>query len=170
MRIWTRCAARTTLRRRRPALRRGGGFQFQPRVWRSLLPKPEDDQPASGKSQASRSRSHQEAASKDIEVGIYYLETKNWKASSFALRVGAGAGPGESRGLLGIWPRQTAIWAIWPTPARTTRRCRVRSRQPPRQRGAQGAERAGDCQRKESRREPERSEVDAQSIAAHCSC
>ncbi len=47
----------------------------------SLLPKPEDDQPSKKKKPAAQEPTHQEAASKDIEVGIYYLETKNWKGA-----------------------------------------------------------------------------------------
>lgn len=46
----------------------------------NLLPSPEDDQ--SGKRKlAVKEPTHQEAASKDIEVGGYYLETKDWKGA-----------------------------------------------------------------------------------------
>jgi tetratricopeptide (TPR) repeat protein len=45
-----------------------------------LLPKPEDDQPGKKKKPA-KEETHQEAASKDIEVGLYYLDTKDWKGA-----------------------------------------------------------------------------------------
>jgi hypothetical protein len=47
----------------------------------SLLPKPEDDQPSRHKKLTVKEPTHQEAASKDIEVGLYYLDTKNWKGA-----------------------------------------------------------------------------------------
>jgi hypothetical protein len=47
----------------------------------SLLPKPEDDQTGRHKKPATKETTHQEAASKDIEVGSYYLDTKNWKGA-----------------------------------------------------------------------------------------
>ena len=48
-----------------------------------LLPGPDDDQKekASKRKLTVKEPSHKEAASKDIEVGGYYLETKNWKAA-----------------------------------------------------------------------------------------
>jgi hypothetical protein len=46
-----------------------------------LLPPPDDDQPGRHKKLAVKEPTHQEAASKDIEVGGYYLETRNWKAA-----------------------------------------------------------------------------------------
>jgi len=46
-----------------------------------LLPQPESDQPEKKKKPAAKEPTHQEAASKDIEIGEYYLETKNWKAA-----------------------------------------------------------------------------------------
>jgi len=46
-----------------------------------LLPRPEDDQPDKKRKLSVKEPTHQEAASKDIEVGGYYLETKNWKAA-----------------------------------------------------------------------------------------
>ena len=46
----------------------------------NLLPHTEDDR--SGKRKlAVKEPTHQEAASKDIEVGSYYLETKDWKGA-----------------------------------------------------------------------------------------
>jgi len=45
------------------------------------LPQPDDDQPGKHKKVAVKEPTHQEAASKDIEVGGYYLETKNWRAA-----------------------------------------------------------------------------------------
>jgi tetratricopeptide (TPR) repeat protein len=46
-----------------------------------LLPRPEDDQPDKKKKLFVKEPTHQEASSKDIEVGDYYLQTKNWKAA-----------------------------------------------------------------------------------------
>jgi hypothetical protein len=49
----------------------------------SLLPRPgEDDQPGKKKKLlVLKEPTHQEASSKDIEVGDYYLDRKNWKAA-----------------------------------------------------------------------------------------
>jgi tetratricopeptide (TPR) repeat protein len=48
----------------------------------SLLPKPEDeDQPGKKKRPTAKEPTHQEAASKDIEIGGFYLDQKNWKAA-----------------------------------------------------------------------------------------
>ncbi|MGO9319045.1 MAG: tetratricopeptide repeat protein [Terracidiphilus sp.] len=48
----------------------------------SLLPKPGDDETSSKKRKLTvKEPTHQEAASKDIEVGSYYLDRKNWKAA-----------------------------------------------------------------------------------------
>jgi tetratricopeptide (TPR) repeat protein len=47
-----------------------------------LLPKTEDDdQPSKRRKLVVKEHAHQEASSKDIEVGTYYLQTKNWKAA-----------------------------------------------------------------------------------------
>jgi hypothetical protein len=47
-----------------------------------LLPRPEDDnQPSKKRKLIVKEPAHQEAASKDIEVGSYYLDRKNWKAA-----------------------------------------------------------------------------------------
>jgi hypothetical protein len=46
-----------------------------------LLPKPEDDQPGRKRKLLVKAPTHQEASSKDIEIGNYYLQTKNWKAA-----------------------------------------------------------------------------------------
>ncbi|MGD0680685.1 MAG: tetratricopeptide repeat protein [Terracidiphilus sp.] len=48
-----------------------------------LLPRPDDeDQPGKKKKLlVIKEPTHQEASSKDIEVGNYYLQTKNWKAA-----------------------------------------------------------------------------------------
>ncbi len=46
-----------------------------------LLPRPDDDQPSQKRKLVVKQPTHQEAASKDIEVGGYYLETKNWKGA-----------------------------------------------------------------------------------------
>jgi len=46
-----------------------------------LLPKPEDDQPEKKKKLLFKEPTHEEAATEDINVGGYYLQTKNWKAA-----------------------------------------------------------------------------------------
>jgi hypothetical protein len=46
-----------------------------------LLPQPDDDQPNKRRKMSVKEPTHQEASSKDIEVGGYYLETRNWKAA-----------------------------------------------------------------------------------------
>ncbi len=46
-----------------------------------LLPGPDDDQPEKKRKLAVKEPTHKEAASKDLEVGEYYLETKNWRAA-----------------------------------------------------------------------------------------
>lgn len=47
----------------------------------NLLPGPDDDKPDKKKKLVVKEPTHQEAASKDIEVGGYYLQTKNWKGA-----------------------------------------------------------------------------------------
>jgi len=49
----------------------------------SVLTRPDDDQPEKSKKKmlVIKEPTHQEAASKDLEVGGYYLQTKNWKAA-----------------------------------------------------------------------------------------
>jgi hypothetical protein len=47
----------------------------------NLLPPPDSDQPGKKKKLTVKEPTHQEAASKDIEVGGYYLDKKNWKAA-----------------------------------------------------------------------------------------
>jgi hypothetical protein len=46
-----------------------------------LLPPPDDDQPDQKRKLKVKEPTHREAASKDIEVGGYYLEKKDWKAA-----------------------------------------------------------------------------------------
>jgi hypothetical protein len=46
-----------------------------------LLPPPDAEQPEKRRKLAVKEPTHQEAASKDIEVGGYYLQTRNWKAA-----------------------------------------------------------------------------------------
>ena len=46
-----------------------------------FLPQPDDDQPNKRRKMSVKEPTHQEASSKDIEVGGYYLETRNWKAA-----------------------------------------------------------------------------------------
>lgn len=48
----------------------------------SLLPKPDDEQPSKKKKKnAAPEPTEQETAAKDISVGQYYLDIKNWKAA-----------------------------------------------------------------------------------------
>jgi tetratricopeptide (TPR) repeat protein len=47
----------------------------------NLLPRPEDDQPSKKRKLAVKQPTHEEAASKEIEVGDYYLQTKDWKGA-----------------------------------------------------------------------------------------
>jgi tetratricopeptide (TPR) repeat protein len=46
-----------------------------------LLPRPEDDQQDKKHRPNAKQPTQQEAASKDIEIGNYYLDRKNWKAA-----------------------------------------------------------------------------------------
>jgi len=46
-----------------------------------VLPGPDEDQKETKKKLSVKEPSHKEAASKDLEVGGYYLETKNWRAA-----------------------------------------------------------------------------------------
>jgi tetratricopeptide (TPR) repeat protein len=47
-----------------------------------LLPRPEDEnEPSKKRKLIVKEPVHQEASSKDIEVGSYYLDRKNWKAA-----------------------------------------------------------------------------------------
>jgi tetratricopeptide (TPR) repeat protein len=48
-----------------------------------LLPKPDDDQPGKKKKKILpvKEPTHEEAAAKDIQVGDYYLDRKNWKGA-----------------------------------------------------------------------------------------
>ena len=46
-----------------------------------LLPRPEDDQPDKKRKPTEKEPTHQEAASKDLEIGGYYLDRKNWRAA-----------------------------------------------------------------------------------------
>ena len=46
-----------------------------------FLPGPDDDQAEKKRKLTVKEPTHQEAASKDLEVGGYYLEIKNWKAA-----------------------------------------------------------------------------------------
>ncbi len=46
-----------------------------------LLPGPDVDVPDKKHKPAAKEPTHQEAASKDIEIGSYYLDRKNWKAA-----------------------------------------------------------------------------------------
>jgi tetratricopeptide (TPR) repeat protein len=47
----------------------------------NLLPPAESDQPDKKRKLFVKEPTHQEASSKDIDVGIYYLQTKNWKGA-----------------------------------------------------------------------------------------
>jgi hypothetical protein len=47
----------------------------------SLLPPPDEDQTGKKKKSSAKEPTHQEAASKDIEVGSFYLDQKDWKGA-----------------------------------------------------------------------------------------
>jgi hypothetical protein len=57
------------------------GFSSSLKGLEKVLPTPGEDQPEKKKKLAVKEPTHQEAASKDIEIGGYYLDTKNWKAA-----------------------------------------------------------------------------------------
>lgn len=46
-----------------------------------LLPRPDDDQPSKKRKLVVKEPTQQEASSKDIEVGTYYLQTKDWRGA-----------------------------------------------------------------------------------------
>jgi cytochrome c-type biogenesis protein CcmH/NrfG len=46
-----------------------------------LLPKPDDDQPNGRRKLAVKEPTHQESAAGDVDVGKYYLQTRNWRAA-----------------------------------------------------------------------------------------
>jgi len=46
-----------------------------------MLPRPEDDQPDKKKKLLVKEPTHKEAASRDLEVGSYYMDRKNWRAA-----------------------------------------------------------------------------------------
>ena len=46
-----------------------------------LLPRPEDDQPEKKKSLLARQPTHTESAQKELDVGSYYMDRKNWRAA-----------------------------------------------------------------------------------------
>jgi tetratricopeptide (TPR) repeat protein len=46
-----------------------------------LLPRPGDGQPEKKKKPRVKEPTHEEAASEDINVGSYYLDTKDWKGA-----------------------------------------------------------------------------------------
>jgi tetratricopeptide (TPR) repeat protein len=46
-----------------------------------LLPRPEDDQPEKKKGLLVKQPTHTEAAQKDLDVGSYYMDRKNWRAA-----------------------------------------------------------------------------------------
>jgi len=61
----------------------GAVFKLQPRRPRQLVPSPDDDDQPQGKhhKQAAKPPEHVETSAEDIEVGKYYLQTRNWKAA-----------------------------------------------------------------------------------------
>ena len=62
--------------------RAAGGFEFQPcRPGAICCPRRTTISRTRRRKLVVKEPTHQEAASKDIEVGGYYLETKNWKAA-----------------------------------------------------------------------------------------
>lgn len=46
-----------------------------------LLPKPDDDQPDGRRKLSVKEPTHKESAGTDIDVGKYYLQTRNWRAA-----------------------------------------------------------------------------------------
>jgi tetratricopeptide (TPR) repeat protein len=46
-----------------------------------LLPKPDDDRPDGRRKLRVKEPTHQESAATDIDVGKYYLQTRNWRAA-----------------------------------------------------------------------------------------
>ncbi|MGD0786893.1 MAG: tetratricopeptide repeat protein [Terracidiphilus sp.] len=46
-----------------------------------LLPRLDDDQPDGRRKLAVKEQTHKESASNDIDVGKYYLQTRNWRAA-----------------------------------------------------------------------------------------
>jgi len=46
-----------------------------------LLPKPDDDQPDGRRKLTVKEPTHKEVAATDIDVGKYYLQTRNWRAA-----------------------------------------------------------------------------------------
>jgi tetratricopeptide (TPR) repeat protein len=46
-----------------------------------LLPKPDDDQPDGRRKLTVKEPTHKESAASDIDVGKYYLQTRNWRAA-----------------------------------------------------------------------------------------
>jgi len=46
-----------------------------------LLPRPEDDQPDKKRKLLVKQPTHTEAAQKDLDVGSYYMDRKNWRAA-----------------------------------------------------------------------------------------
>jgi tetratricopeptide (TPR) repeat protein len=46
-----------------------------------LLPKPDDDQPDGKRKLTVKEPTHKEVAANDIDVGKYYLQTRNWRAA-----------------------------------------------------------------------------------------
>jgi tetratricopeptide (TPR) repeat protein len=46
-----------------------------------LLPKPEDEQQEKKKKLLFKEPTHEQAATEDVNVGGYYLQTRNWKAA-----------------------------------------------------------------------------------------
>lgn len=59
----------------------GEGFSSSLTGLDRLLPKPGDDQQEKKKKLLFKEPTHEEAAAEDINVGNYYLQTKNWKAA-----------------------------------------------------------------------------------------
>jgi tetratricopeptide (TPR) repeat protein len=62
------------------------GFSSSLKGLEKVLPTPGEEQPEKKKKLAVKNLvvkelSHQEVSSKDIEIGDYYLDTKNWKAA-----------------------------------------------------------------------------------------
>jgi len=114
---WTRCAVRTT--------RAGSGERAKEASSSSLsglerlLPRPEDDQPEKKKKLLFKEPTHEEAATEDINVGGYYLQTKNWKAALSRFESALVLDP-ENPKFIGAWPRRNTTGRFLPAQRRIT--------------------------------------------------
>jgi len=76
---WTRCAVRTT--RAGSGERAKGSFELQPLRPGEIAAQAGGRSARKEEEAALQGANHEEAATEDINVGGYYLQTKNWKAA-----------------------------------------------------------------------------------------